>query len=70
MVSSKSTLRPGDRVIVTWGLGTVEAEVEDVYESAGKVRAVLRVPVLGPAGEALDHMTVPMPVSEIQSVLA
>ena len=70
MVSSPASPRRGDRVIVDWGLDTIEAEVQDVYSSGLGTRVVLRVPVLGPSGEELDHNVVTVPVASIQQVLS
>jgi hypothetical protein len=69
MVMDRSTLHTGDRVVVSWGLGTIEAEVEEVYGTAPHVHVLLTVPVLGPSGEALDHHTVSLPLWAIQRVL-
>lgn len=62
--------RPGDRVLVNWGLDEVEGVVEDVYGLGSARRAVVRIPFLGPDGEELgESITVPVPLGAIESIL-
>jgi len=60
----------GDRVEIGWGLDTVEATIEVIYESGIGTRVLVRVPILGPSGEELEQTTVTLPVEAIHGVLA
>jgi hypothetical protein len=58
----------GDRVSVDWGFDTIEGIVDSVYSSGLGVRVTVTVPVLGPLGEELDHMTVTLPADSVHQL--
>jgi hypothetical protein len=60
----------GDRVIVTWGLDSVEGVIEGVYSSPRGSRVIVSVPVRGPSGQDLDRVTVTLPATAVEGVLA
>lgn len=68
MVNAQTIPRSGDRVAVDWGFDTIEGVVDSVYSSGLGVRVTVTVPVLGPLGEELDHMTVTLPADSIHQL--
>ncbi len=62
------TLKPGDKVAVPWGLDEIVGVVREVYGPPLRRSAVVRVPVHGPSGEALDESDISFPAHVLRIV--
>ena len=53
--ANKKRVKWGDKVAVPWGLDEIVGQVVEVYGPPGHPRAVVRVPIHGPARETLQE---------------
>jgi hypothetical protein len=64
------TLKPGDKVAVSWGLDEVVGIVVEIYGPSARRSVVVRVPTQGPSGETLDESDVSFPEHALRIVTA
>ena len=62
--------KPGDHVVVPWGLDEAPGTVRDVYGPSGSEFALVAIAIQGTAGETLAEEDVSLPLSEIRVVAA
>jgi hypothetical protein len=62
--------KPGDHVVVPWGLDEVPGTVRDIYGPHRAQFALVTIAIQGTAGETLAEEDVSFPLSEIRVVAA
>lgn len=68
--TAQRQFRVGDRVLVPWGLDTVQGIVMYAYGPPGHPSVMVRVPILGPRGETLDESVISFPGTALRSAAA
>ena len=69
-MARNNTLKPGDKVVVPWGLDEIVGVVREVYGLPARRSVLVRVPIHGPSGETLDEQDISFPEHALRAVTA
>ena len=64
------TLKPGDKVAVSWGLDEIIGTVIEIYGPPARRSVLVRVPTHGPSGETLNESDISFPEHALRAVTA
>jgi rRNA processing protein Gar1 len=64
------TLKPGDKVAVTWGLDEIIGTVIEICGPPARRFVLVRVPTHGPSGETLEESDISFPEHAVRVVTA
>lgn len=62
------SLKPGDKVAVSWGLDEIVGTVVEIYGPSARRSVLVRVPTHGPSGETLDESEISFPEHALRAV--
>lgn len=63
-------LKPGDQVVVSWGLDEIIGTIIEIYGPPARRSVMVRVPTHGPSGETLDESDISFPEHTLRAITA